>query len=133
MGYERYEAEAAVVLQQLTNRKKHKGISCFLVPIPTPGLSLGQKEDKMGIRGSSTCNLIFEDCRIPKENLLGEIGQGFKIAMMTLDSGRIGICSTSSGISQAALDCAVNYASQRKAFGSPILNLQAIQVSKIPS
>ncbi|CAL1284817.1 unnamed protein product [Larinioides sclopetarius] len=123
-----YEAEAAVVFAATDKSKKHKGISCFLVPMPSPGLSLGKKEEKLGIRGSSTCNLIFEDCLIPKENLLGQTGQGFKIAMMTLDSGRIGIAAQALGISQAALDCAVSYASQRKAFGSRILNLQAIQL-----
>ncbi|XP_035218933.1 short-chain specific acyl-CoA dehydrogenase, mitochondrial-like isoform X2 [Stegodyphus dumicola] len=123
-----YEAEAAVVFAATNKSKKHKGISFFLVPKPIDGLSLGKKEDKMGIRGSSTCNLIFEDCRIPRENLLGQEGDGFKIAMATLDFGRIGIAGQALGIAQAAFDCAINYASQRKAFGSPILNLQTIQL-----
>lgn len=123
-----YEAEAVVVFATTDKSKKHKGISCFIVPIPSEGLTKGKKEDKMGIRGSSTCNLILEDCRIPKENLLGKTGEGFKIAMMTLDSGRIGIAAQALGISQAALDCAIHYAAQRKAFGSSILNLQAIQL-----
>ncbi|XP_067014958.2 short-chain specific acyl-CoA dehydrogenase, mitochondrial isoform X2 [Anabrus simplex] len=122
-----YEAEATVVFATTDKTKKHKGISAFLVPIPTKGLSLGKKEDKLGIRGSSTCSLIFEDCSIPKENMLGEPGMGFKIAMMTLDSGRIGIASQALGIAQVALDCAIDYASKRNAFGSPILKLQAIQ------
>ncbi|GFU08893.1 short-chain specific acyl-CoA dehydrogenase, mitochondrial [Nephila pilipes] len=123
-----YEAEAVVVFAATDKSKKHNGISCFIVPIPSKGLTKGKKEDKMGIRGSSTCNLIFEDCRIPKENLLGNTGEGFKIAMMTLDSGRIGIAAQALGISQAALDCAIRYAAQRKAFGSSILHLQAIQL-----
>ncbi|ELK25225.1 Short-chain specific acyl-CoA dehydrogenase, mitochondrial [Myotis davidii] len=115
--------------QQRASRPEvlREGISAFLVPMPTPGLSLGKKEDKLGIRASSTANLIFEDCRIPKENLLGELGMGFKIAMQTLDMGRIGIASQALGIAQAALDCAVNYAENRKAFGAPITKLQGIQ------
>ncbi|XP_033076253.1 short-chain specific acyl-CoA dehydrogenase, mitochondrial isoform X3 [Trachypithecus francoisi] len=104
-----------------------EGISAFLVPMPTPGLTLGKKEDKLGIRGSSTANLIFEDCRIPKDSILGEPGMGFKIAMQTLDMGRIGIASQALGIAQAALDCAVNYAENRMAFGAPLTKLQVIQ------
>lgn len=122
-----YEAEASVVFATTDKSKKHKGISAFLVPKPTAGLSLGKKEDKLGIRGSSTCYLIFEDCEVPSDNLLGEPGLGFKIAMMTLDAGRIGIASQALGIAQAALDCAVEYASKRIAFGSPITKLQSIQ------
>ena len=108
--------------------KKHKGISAFVVPKPTPGLTVGKKEDKFGIRGSSTTNLIFEDCRIPKKYLLGKPGEGFKIAMSTLDGGRIGIAGQAVGIAQAALDMAVEYASKREAFGAPLTKLQAIQV-----
>lgn len=77
-----YEAAGAVVFATTDKAKKHKGISAFIVPMPTPGLTLGKKEDKLGIRGSSTAQLIFEDCAIPKGNLLGEPGQGFKIAMV---------------------------------------------------
>jgi butyryl-CoA dehydrogenase len=83
-----YESEATVVFATTDKTKKHKGISAFIVPKPTKGLSLGKKEDKLGIRGSSTCNLIFDDCQVPKENLLGKLGDGFKIAMQTLDAGR---------------------------------------------
>jgi len=122
-----YEAEAAVVFATTDKSLKHKGISAFIVPKPTPGLSLGKKEDKLGIRASSTCYLIFEDCRIPKENLLGELGFGFKIAMQTLDAGRIGVAGQALGIGQAALDCAVDYASKRTAFGQPIMKMQTIQ------
>lgn len=122
-----YEASAAVVFATTDRAKKHKGISAFLVPMPTEGLSLGKKEEKLGIRASSTCNLIFEDCRIPRENLLGQEGEGFKIAMTTLDGGRIGIAAQAVGIAQAALEEAVAYAKQRQAFGAPIANLQAIQ------
>ncbi|XP_001376623.2 short-chain specific acyl-CoA dehydrogenase, mitochondrial [Monodelphis domestica] len=122
-----WEASAAVVFATSSKSLKHKGITAFLVPMPTPGLSLGKKEDKMGIRASSTANLIFEDCRIPKDNVLGGTGTGFKIAMQTLDMGRIGIAAQALGIAQAALDCAVDYAEKRMAFGSPLTKLQSIQ------
>lgn len=116
------------LLQATTDASaKHRGISAFLVPKPTAGLELGAKEDKLGIRASSTCTLIFEDCEIPAENLLGEEGQGFKIAMQTLDGGRIGIASQALGIAQASLELAADYADQRMAFGSPISNMQSIQ------
>jgi len=122
-----YEADAAIVFATTDKSMKHKGISAFLVPMPTEGLSLGKKEDKLGIRASSTCNLIFEDCKIPKDNMLGEPGFGFKIAMGTLDGGRIGIAAQALGIAQAALDAAAAYANERQAFGAPIAKLQAIQ------
>lgn len=122
-----HEADAAVVFATTDKAAKHKGISAFLVPMPTKGLSLGKKEDKLGIRASSTANLIFEGCRIPKDNMLGPPGAGFKIAMGTLDGGRIGIAAQALGIGQAALDAAVAYAKERKAFGAPIEKLQAIQ------
>lgn len=122
-----HEADAAVVLATTDKSKAHKGISAFVVPTDTEGFSLGAKEDKLGIRASSTANLIFEDCVIPKENLIGNEGEGFKIAMQTLDAGRIGVAGQALGIAQAAYDVAVDYAQQRKAFGKPIGNLQMIQ------
>lgn len=125
-----YEAQSAVVFATTDKSLKHKGISAFIVPTDVKGFSLGKKEDKLGIRGSSTAQLIFEDCEIPKENMLGEPGLGFKIAMQTLDAGRIGIASQALGIAQASLECAVDYANKRIAFGKPISKLQAIQ-SKI--
>ena len=88
------------------------------------GVSLGKKEDKLGIRASSTSNVIFEDCSIPRENLLGDPGMGFKIAMMTLDSGRIGIAAQAQGIAQNAFDTAVEYSTKRNSFGAPIAKLQ---------
>ena len=91
------------------------------------GFSLGAKEDKLGIRASSTSNLIMDNVRIPKENLLGEQGQGFKIAMQTLDGGRIGVAGQALGIASASIDVAVKYALERKAFGKPIAQLQSIQ------
>lgn len=98
-----YESTASVVFATTDKSLKHKGISAIIVPKPTKGLELGKKEDKLGIRGSSTCSLIFEDCEVPKENVLGEPGFGFKIAMMTLDAGRIGIASQALGIAQVTL------------------------------
>uniref|UniRef100_A0A6M2DFV0 Short-chain specific acyl-CoA dehydrogenase, mitochondrial n=1 Tax=Xenopsylla cheopis TaxID=163159 RepID=A0A6M2DFV0_XENCH len=122
-----YESEGVVVFATTDKSLKHKGISAFLLPKPINGLSLGKKEDKLGIRASSTCSLIFEDCLLSKDNVLGELGMGFKIAMMTLDSGRIGIASQALGIAQASLECAIDYAQKRMAFGKPIAKLQAIQ------
>ncbi len=122
-----HEANAAIVFATTDKAAKHKGISAFLVAAGTKGFSLGKKEDKLGIRASSTSNLIFEGCRIPKANMLGEPGQGFKIAMGTLDGGRIGIAAQALGIAQAALDASVAYAKERTAFGAPIEKLQAIQ------
>ena len=98
------------------------------MPRDAPGFSVGKKEDKLGIRASSTANLIFEDVKVPKANLLGSPGMGFKIAMMTLDSGRIGIAAQALGIAQAALECAVKYSKERKAFGQPISKMYAIQL-----
>jgi butyryl-CoA dehydrogenase len=105
----------------------NRGVSCFLVERDTPGFTVGGEEDKMGIRGTSTCELFFEDCRVPAENLLGEENKGFKVAMLTLDSGRIGIAAQALGIAQAALDEALKYAQERIAFGKPLAAFQSIQ------
>ncbi|MBL4818298.1 MAG: acyl-CoA dehydrogenase [Deltaproteobacteria bacterium] len=122
-----YEANAAIVFATTDASAGHRGISAFVVPMPTKGLSLGKKEDKLGIRASSTCNLIFEDCLIPHGNLLGDEGAGFKIAMSTLDGGRIGIAGQALGIAQAALEDSLAYAKERQSFGKPIIKLQLIQ------
>ncbi|XP_020288155.1 short-chain specific acyl-CoA dehydrogenase, mitochondrial [Pseudomyrmex gracilis] len=121
------EAQAIILFATTDKSKKHKGISAFIVDRSTENLTVGKKEDKLGIRGSSTCSLIFEDAQIPSDNILGEPGMGFKIAMMSLDAGRIGIASQALGIAQASLDCAMEYASKRQAFGQPIIKLQTIQ------
>ncbi len=104
-----------------------KGISAFIVEKDTPGFTFGKKEKKMGIRGSSTCELIFENCRIPKENLLGKEGKGFAIAMKTLDGGRIGIASQALGIAQGAMDETIRYTKERKQFGKSISAFQNTQ------
>ncbi|MBM6663263.1 acyl-CoA dehydrogenase [Flavonifractor plautii] len=104
-----------------------KGISAFIVDRDTPGFSVGAHEKKMGIRGSSTCELIFDNCKVPKENLLGEVGKGFKIAMMTLDGGRIGIGAQALGIAQGCIDQTVKYTQERIQFGKRISQFQNTQ------
>jgi len=107
--------------------KKHRGISAFVVEKGTAGFSVGKEEKKMGLRASDTVELIFEDCRVPAENLLGEEGDGFLIAMTSLDGGRIGISSQSLGVAQACLDAAVAYANERVQFGKPISQFQGLR------
>jgi len=122
------EAEVYVILARTDREaKKHRGISAFIVEKDTPGFSFGKKEEKMGIRSSPTMELVFENCRIPADNLLGELGSGFKVAMKTLDGGRIGIAAQALGIAQGALDEAVSYARVRKQFDAPISQFQGIQ------
>ena len=120
-------AHVYVVFAMTYKSKGSKGISAFIVEANTPGFSIGKKEMKLGIRGSATCELIFENCRIPKENLLGDKGKGFKIAMMTLDGGRIGIASQALGIAAGALDEAINYTKERKQFGRSLAQFQNTQ------
>ena len=120
-------AQVVIVFAVTDADKEHRGISVFIVEKKTPGLSIGRTEEKLGIKGSETVELIFEMCRIPKENLLGQEGEGFKIAMNTLDMGRIGIAAQSVGIAQACLDEATQYSQKRVQFGKPIAQLQAIQ------
>ena len=107
--------------------EKHHGISAFIVEKGTPGFSFGKKEKKMGIRSSPTLELVFDNCRIAKDDLLGEEGQGFRIAMKTLDGGRIGIAAQALGIAQGALDAAVAYSQERKQFDTPIAAFQGVQ------
>jgi alkylation response protein AidB-like acyl-CoA dehydrogenase len=122
------EAETYVVFARTDkNAQKHHGISAFIVEKGTPGFTFGKKEAKMGIRSSPTMELVFDNCRIPGGQLLGEEGQGFKIAMKTLDGGRIGIASQALGIAQGAVEAAVNYAKERKQFDSPISKFQGVQ------
>jgi alkylation response protein AidB-like acyl-CoA dehydrogenase len=113
-------ADYFVVFMMTDPAKKQKGVTAFLVEGNTPGLIRGKKEPKLGIRASSTSELIFEDCKIPAANRLGEEGEGFKIAMTVLDAGRIGIATQALGIAEAAYEAARQYASQREAFGQPI-------------
>jgi butyryl-CoA dehydrogenase len=120
-------ANVYIVIAMTDKSLGTKGISAFIVEATTPGFSVGKKELKMGIRGSATAELIFSNCRIPKANLLGKVGEGFKIAMMTLDGGRIGIASQALGIAQGALDETVKYTKERKQFGKAIAKFQNTQ------
>jgi butyryl-CoA dehydrogenase len=120
-------AEVYIVFAKTDPAQGTRGMSAFIVEKDTPGFSVGEAEHKLGIRGSSTPPLYFADCRIPKDALLGGEGDGFKIAMQTLDGGRIGIAAQALGIAQAALDAATAYAKERVQFGKPIATLQAIQ------
>jgi alkylation response protein AidB-like acyl-CoA dehydrogenase len=120
------EADTYIVFAKTDPAAGKKGVSAFIVEKDTPGFSVGPKEKKMGLHGSNTTPLSFADCRIPKENLLGKEGEGFKIAMSNLNTGRIGIAAQSLGICQGALDAATAYAKERKQFGKPIGEMQGI-------
>jgi alkylation response protein AidB-like acyl-CoA dehydrogenase len=115
------------IVMAITEKEPRKRISAFLVEPGMPGFSVGKPEHKMGLKGSDTVSLSFDDCRVPKRNLLGAEGEGFPIAMTILDGGRIGIASQSVGIARAALDAATSYARERRQFGEPIASFQAIQ------
>lgn len=121
------EAGTFIVFAYTNRELKHKGISTFIVERDTPGFSMGKHEDLMGIRATANCELIFEDVKVPKGNLLGSEGDGFKICMNTLDVSRIDIGAQAVGIAQAALDEAIKYSKERKAFGQPISNFEMIQ------
>lgn len=120
-------SDLTVVTAYSDKSKKHKGISAFVVEKGNPGFYVGKEEDKMGLRASDTVELIFEDCRIPADNLLGREGDGFIIAMASLDGGRIGIASQSVGLAQACLDAAIGYARERVQFGRTISRFQGIR------
>jgi len=122
-----YVADIYVIIAATDKSKKHKGLSAFIVEKGTPGFTFGKKEHKMGIRASATYELVFENCRIPKANLLGDEGMGFKVIMMTLDGGRIGIASQALGIAQGAYEEALKYSKIREQFGKPINSNQGIQ------
>ncbi|CAH0126153.1 acyl-CoA dehydrogenase [Peribacillus frigoritolerans] len=119
-------ADTYVVFALTDPESKQKGTSAFIIEKDFPGFSVGKKEKKLGIRSSPTTEIIFDECRVPKENLLGKEGEGFKIAMMTLDGGRNGIAAQAVGIAQGALDAAVDYAKERVQFGKPISAQQGI-------
>jgi alkylation response protein AidB-like acyl-CoA dehydrogenase len=121
------EAGLFVLFATVDPSKGYKGITAFLIEKDFPGFTVGKKEDKLGIRASSTCELILEDCRVPKQNLLGEVGKGYKIAIETLNEGRIGIGAQMVGVARGAWECAAKYAQERTAFGKPISEFQGIQ------
>ena len=120
-------ADVAIVFAQTDPTERHKGIAAFIVETKTPGFSVGKLEKKLGIRGSDTAQLVFQDCRVPAANLLGEVGEGLRIALSTLDGGRISIAAQAVGIARACLEDSLAYAKQREAFGKRIADFQAIQ------
>ena len=121
------EAGLFVLFASVDPAAGYKGITAFLIEKEYPGFTVGKKEDKLGIRASSTCELILEDCRVPKANVLGEVGKGYKIAIETLNEGRIGIGAQMLGVARGAWECAVGYAQERKQFGKSLSDFQGIQ------
>jgi len=120
------EADVFVVFATINPEAGYRGITAFMVERGCTGFSVGKKEDKLGIRASSTCELILEDCRVPKANILGEVGKGYKVAIETLNEGRIGIGAQMIGLAKGALDCAVKYTKERKQFGKAIAEFQLV-------
>ena len=121
------EAGVFIIFATIDPSAGYKGITAFIVEKDFAGFTVGKKEDKLGIRASSTCELILEDCRVPAANVLGEPGKGYKIAIETLNEGRIGIGAQMLGLAQGAWNCAAKYAQERKQFGKPIAEFQAVQ------
>lgn len=121
------EAGLFIVFATVDPSAGYKGITAFLVDRDTPGFSVGRKEDKLGIRASSTCELLLEGCRVPRTNVLGEVGKGYRVAIETLNEGRIGIGAQMVGIAQAALDHAVRYTRERRQFGKAVADFQGVQ------
>lgn len=121
------EADIFIVFANLNPELGYKGITAFVIERGFPGFTVGKKEDKLGIRASSTCELILQDCRVPKENVLGEIGKGYKVAIETLNEGRIGIGAQMLGVMQGAMDAGIRYALERSQFGKAIAQFQGIQ------
>ncbi len=121
------EASLFIVLATVDASLGYKGITAFLVERDYPGFAVGKKEDKLGIRASSTCELILDDCQVPAENVLGEVGKGYKVAIETLNEGRIGIGAQMIGLARGALQYAIDYSQERQAFGQPISSFQGVQ------
>lgn len=124
-----YEAKAAVIFARIDQNVAQRGITAFLVDLRSPGVRLSPKEEKLGIRATSTSDIILEGVRVPRSNVIGKIGEGFKMAMSQMQLGRIGVAAQALGIGQAALDLAVDYACERKTFGYPLIDKQLVKVS----
>ncbi len=122
-----HEAGVFLVFANAKPEAGYRGITCFLVEREFPGFQVGKKEDKLGIRASSTCELILDACRVPRANVLGEVGKGYKVAIETLNEGRIGIGAQMAGLARGALDHAARYAKERRQFGKPIAEFQAVR------
>jgi len=121
------EAEVAVVFAKTDKTKRSSGITAFIIDLDAPGISLGKSESKLGIKGTSTLQIVFENCEVPASRVLGKEGGGFKVAMKTLDAGRIGVAAQAVGIAQAVLDSSTRYSVEREAFGRKISDFQGIQ------
>ena len=121
------EADLFIVLATVNPDAGYKGITAFVVERGTPGFTVGKKEDKLGIRASSTCELLLDDCRVPKSQVLGEVGKGYKVAIETLNEGRVGIGAQMLGLAQGAFDHAVAYVKERSQFGKPVAEFQGVQ------
>ncbi len=121
------EAGIFIVFANVNPEQGYRGITAFIVERGTEGFTIGKKEDKLGIRASSTCELILEDCFVPRDRVLGEVGKGYRVSIETLNEGRIGIGAQMVGVAQGALDCALRYARERNQFGRPIASFQAVQ------
>ena len=121
------EAALFIVFATADPSAGHHGITAFVVDRDTPGFAVGKKEDKLGIRASSTCELLLDDCRVPDASVLGEVGRGYRVAIETLNEGRIGIAAQMVGLAQGALDHAIAYVQERQQFGQPIASFQAVQ------
>jgi alkylation response protein AidB-like acyl-CoA dehydrogenase len=121
------EAELFIVFATVDPDAGYRGITAFVIERDWAGFAVGRKEDKLGIRASSTCELVLEECRVPRTHVLGEVGKGYKVAIETLDEGRIGIGAQMIGLSQGALDHAIQYTKERRQFGKPIADFQAVQ------
>jgi acyl-CoA dehydrogenase len=121
------EADLFIVFATVNRDAAYRGITAFLVERGVAGFTVGKKEDKLGIRASSTCELLLEECRVPRGNVLGEVGKGYKVAIETLNEGRIGIGAQMIGLAQGALDHAIKYTKERRQFGKPIAEFQAVQ------
>src|SRR6266542_3758083 len=124
------ESNLFIVIATVDPTAGYKGITAFLVEKNFAGFSVGKKEDKLGIRASSTTELIFDDCKVPKQNLLGAVGKGYKVAIETLNEGRIGIGAQMLGLAQGAWELAANYAQERKQFGRTIASFQAVEIGR---
>jgi len=121
------EADLFIVFANVNPEAGYRGITAFLVERGFKGFTVGKKEDKLGIRASSTCELLLEDCQVPRENVLGEVGKGYKVAIETLNEGRIGIGAQMVGLAQGALDATTHYVKERKQFGKSIADFQGVQ------
>lgn len=121
------EAGLFLVMANVDHSKGYKGLTCFVVERDTPGLSIGKKEDKLGIRASSTCEVVLEDCKVSKDNILGPVGKGYKIAIEALNEGRIGIGAQMVGLARGAFEFAMPYIMQRQQFGQPVASFQGMQ------